>query len=309
MKKHLENESIGVKEKKKKSVRKNLVAYMFIAPNFIGFAVFTMIPIIIAFGLAFCQWDGNNAAKFVGFKNFIDLFHDTFFLNSLLNTFIYSVGTVPLTIAVALGLAILLNQKIIGRGVFRTISCFPYVASIIAVTTVWRMIFHPAKGPVNNILYSFFNVEKSNLPQWFTGHLIILSYILFSLWKSMGYYMVIYLAGLQGISKELYEAGELDGANSWQRFRYITWPQLRPTTFFVIIIMTIGCFKIYDTAVLLAGGGNMSTSSMVLVSFIYQEAFTKWNMGYASAAAIILFLIVLVVTIYQFKNESKYAND
>lgn len=294
---------------KKRNRRKNLVAYTFIAPNFIGFAVFTMIPIVVAFGMAFCSWDGNNAPQFAGLKNFIDLFHDTFFLNSLLNTFLYSIGTVPLTIVIALALAILLNQKIKGRGVIRAISCFPYVSSIIAVTTVWRMIFHSSKGPVNNILYNAFHVPKNDLPQWFTGHLIIVSYILFSLWKSMGYYMVIYLAGLQGISGELYEASDLDGANAWQKFCYVTWPQLRPTTFFVVIIMTIACFKIYDTAVLLAGGSNMSTSAMVLVAFIYQEAFTKWNMGYASAAAIVLFLIVLAVTLFQFKNESKYAND
>ncbi len=294
---------------KKRNRRKNLTAYAFIAPNFIGFAVFTMIPIMFAFGLSFCKWDGNNPAEFVGLKNFIDLFKDTFFLNSLLNTFLYSIGTVPLTIILALALAILLNQKIKGRGLFRAISCFPYVASIIAVTTVWRMIFHASKGPVNNILYNAFHVPKDDLPQWFTGHLIIFSYILFSLWKSMGYYMVIYLAGLQGISGELYEASDLDGANAWQKFKYVTWPQLRPTTFFVVIIMTIGCFKIYDTAVLLAGGSNMSTSAMVLVAFIYQEAFGKWNMGYASAAAFVLFLIVLAVTLYQFKNESKYAND
>ena len=293
----------------KRSLRRDLTAYAFIAPNFIGFAVFTLVPIVIAFGMSFCDWDGSNPAKFIGIKNFTDLFKDTFFVNSLINTFLYSVGTVPLTIIVSLALAILLNQKIKGRGTLRAISCFPYVGSIIAVTTVWRMLFHPSKGPVNNLLYTAFHTPKESLPQWFTGHLIILSYILFSLWKSMGYYMVIYLAGLQGISGELYEASELDGAGTWQKFKYITWPQLRPTTFFVVIILTIACFKIYDTAVLLAGGSNMSTSSMVLVAFIYQEAFTKWNMGYASAAAIVLFLIVLAVTLFQFKNESKYAND
>lgn len=294
---------------KKRNRQRDLIAYLFIAPNFIGFAVFTLVPIIFAVGVAFCNWDGSNPAVFVGLKNFVDLFQDTFFLNALLNTFLYSIGTVPLTIVVSLALAMLLNQKIKGRGIFRTISCFPYVSSIIAVTTVWRMIFHPAKGPANAFLYNVFQVPRGNLPQWFTGHLIIWSYILFSLWKSMGYYMVIYLAGLQGISGELYEASGLDGASTWQKFKYITWPQLRPTTFFVVIIMTIACFKVYDTAVLLAGGGNLSTSAMVLVSFIYQEAFVKWNTGYACAAAIILFLIVLAVTLFQFKNESKFAND
>lgn len=294
---------------KKKILKKNLIAYSFIAPNFIGFAVFTMVPIICAFGLAFCKWDGNNPPVFVGVRNFMDLTHDIFFKSSLINTILYSLGTVPLTMFAALGLALLLNQKIRGRGIYRTIACFPYIGSIIAVTTVWRMLFHPSKGPVNAILFHIFQMEKDNLPQWFSGHLIILSYILFSLWKSMGYYMVIYLAGLQGINKDLYEAGELDGAGKWAKFRYITWPQLRPTTFFVVVIMTIGCFKIYDIAVLLSGSTSLSTSSMVLVSFIYSKAFVNWDLGYASAAAIVLFLIVLSATLFQFKQESRYSND
>lgn len=293
--------------KKSKGRRNNLVAYSFIAPNFIGFAIFTLIPILVAFYMAFCQWDGSNQAQFIGFDNFINLTKDTFFLNALLNTFLYCIGTVPITLIISLGLAVLLNQKIKGRGLIRSIACFPYVGSIIAVTTVWRMLFHPAKGPVNSILLGLFQMDT--LPQWFSGRMIILSYILFSLWKSMGYYMVIYLAGLQGISNELYEAAELDGSGKWQKFRYVTWPQLRSTTFFVVIILTISCFKIYDTAVLLSGTNNMSTSSMVLVSFIYSKAFTNWDLGYASAAAICLFLIVLVVTLIQFKNESKFSND
>ncbi len=303
------NTGIRTKSARQRKAQRNLVAYSFIAPNFIGFAVFTLVPIVIAFYMALCEWDGSNPAKFVGLKNFIDLTSDTFFLNSLINTAIYSFGTVPLTIALSLGLAILLNQKIRGKGVVRVIACLPYVSSMIAVTTVWRMMFHPTKGPINALLYYAFHVPKSGLPQWFTGHLILLSYILFSLWKSMGYYMVIYLAGLQGINSELYEAAELDGASMWQRFRFITWPQLRPTTFFVIIIMTINCFKIYDTAVMLNGSSDMSTSSMVLVSFIYNKAFGAWELGYASAAAIVLFAIVLVITLFQFKNEGKFAND
>lgn len=299
-------QTLSEKEKKRKR-KNNLVAYSFLAPNFIGFAVFTLVPIVVAVYMAFCQWDGSNPAKFVGFDNFVNLAKDEFFLNALLNTFLYCLGTVPITMIAALGLSILLNQKIKGRGFIRAVACFPYVSSIIAVTTVWRMLFHPSKGPVNSILFDLF--QSDALPQWFSGRLIIVSYILFSLWKSMGYYMVIYLAGLQGISNDLYEASELDGAGRWQKFRYVTWPQLRPTTFFVVIILTIGCFKIYDTAVLLSGTNNMSTSSMVLVSFIYSKAFTNWDLGYASAAAICLFLIVLAVTLVQFKNESKFSND
>jgi len=283
----------------------NLVAYSFIAPNFIGFAVFTLVPIVFAFILAFMEWDGSNAIKFVGINNFKQLFEDTFFLAAFKNTIIYVIGTVPLTMVASLALAIVLNQKIVARGIFRTVSFFPYVASLVAITAVWSMIFHPSKGPVNYLLYYVFKVPQDELPKWFSGGLVLFTLILFSVWKYMGYYMVIYLAGLQGISAELYEAASLDGANTWQKFQYITWPQLRATTFFVVVMLTINCFKVYDIAVMLAGGGDgkLSTSATVLVYYIYQNAFNYWDLGYSSAIAMVLFVLVLVVTLIQFKYE------
>lgn len=291
-----------------KETKRDLIAYSFIAPNFIGFMVFTLVPIVFAFALAFMEWDGSNAIKFVAFANFKDLFQDTFFLAALKNTAIYCLGTVPLTMVASLGLAIVLNQKVIGRGIFRTLSFFPYVASLVAITAVWKMLFHPSKGPINSLLYNVFNVPQEELPQWFAGSLVIVSMILFSVWKFMGYYMVIYLAGLQGISAELYEAAGLDGANTWQKFRYVTWPQLRSTTFFVVVMLTINCFKIYDVAVMLAGGGSgeLTTSATVLVYYIYQKAFIDWKLGYSSAVAMVLFLMVLIVTLIQFKGQEKY---
>ena len=200
-----------------------------------------------------------------------------------------------------------LNQKVIGRGIFRTLSFFPYVASLVAITAVWKMLFHPSKGPVNNILLNVFNVPQDQLPQWFTGGLVLFSMILFSVWKYMGYYMVIYLAGLQGISSELYEAASLDGANTWQKFRYVTWPQLSSTTFFVVVMLTINCFKVYDIAIMLAGGGSgeLTTSATVLVYYIYQKAFIDWDLGYSSSVAMVLFLMVLFVTIIQFRGQAK----
>ena len=220
---------------------------------------------------------------------------------------IYCVGTVPLTMVVSLALAIVLNQKVKGRGFFRTVSFFPYVASLVAITTVWSMIFHPTKGPVNYLLMTICGIEQKNLPNWFSGNLIMLTLILFSVWKCMGYYMVIYLAGLQGISSELYEAGSLDGATTWQKFKYITWPQLRSTTFFVVVMLTINCFKVYDIAIMLAGGsqGKLSNSGSVLVYYIYENAFDYWKLGYASAVAMVLFVLVLAVTIIQFAYEKK----
>ncbi len=297
----------GKKKGLSRQAKRNLVAYSFIAPNFIGFCVFTLIPIVFAFSLAFMNWDGSNPIQFAGFSNFKKLFTDTFFKAALKNTVIYCVGTVPLTMLASLALAVLLNQKIKGRGIFRTLAFFPYIASLVAVTSVWKMLFHPSKGPINNILYNVFKVPQEELPQWFTGYLVLLSMILFSVWKYMGYYMVVYLAGLQGISSELYEAAALDGAGAWGKFRYVTWPQLRSTTFFVIVMLTINCFKIYDIAIMLAGGGSgeLTTSATVLVYYIYQKAFIDWNLGYSSAVAMVLFAMVLVITLVQFRIQAK----
>lgn len=297
------------KSRSQRERKRALVAYSFIAPNFIGFAVFTMIPIICAFALGFLHWDGNNAIRFAGLDNFKQLFGDSIFKASLKNTVIYCIGTVPLTMIASLGLAIILNQKIKFRGFFRTVAFFPYVASLVAITAVWAMIFHPSKGPVNAVLYYVFHVEK--LPNWFGGNLILVTLILFSVWKYMGYYMVIYLAGLQGISAELYEAAGLDGAGTWQKFRYVTWPQLRSTTFFVTVMLTINCFKVYDIAIMLAGGGDgrLGTSSTVLVYYIYQKAFIEWDLGYSSAIAMVLFAMVLVITLIQFNGQKKYADE
>ena len=293
--------------KLRKETRRNLVAYSFILPNFLGFAIFTLVPMIFAFVLAFMKWDGSNPIQWVAFSNFTRLFTDKFFISALKNTIIYCVGTVPLTLIFSLGLAIVLNQKVFGRGIFRTLSFFPYVASLVAVTAVWKMLFHPSKGPINSILYNVFNVPQSSLPKWFTGSLVLLSMILFSVWKYMGYYMVIYLAGLQGISGELYEAAGLDGATTWQKFRYVTWPQLSDTTFFVVVMLTINCFKVYDIAVMLAGGGSgeLTLNSTVLVYYIYQQAFVNWDLGYSSAVSMVLFILVLVVTLVQFYVQKK----
>ena len=290
-----------------REAKRDLVAYSFIAPNFIGFAVFTLIPIVFAFILAFMNWDGSNEITFAGLSNFTRLATDTFFTAALKNTIIYVIGTVPLTMIASLGLAIILNQRIVARGFFRTVAFFPYVASLVAITAVWGMIFHPSKGPVNYLLLNVFGVPQESLPKWFSGNLVLVTLILFSVWKYMGYYMVIYLAGLQGISAELYEAGSLDGANTWQKFKYITWPQLRSTTFFVVVMLTINCFKVYDIAVMLAGGGDgkLSTSAMVLVYYIYQNAFNYWDLGYSSAIAMVLFLMVLIITLVQFRYEKK----
>ncbi len=293
---------------RKRKTKRNLIAYSFIAPNFIGFAIFTLGPILFAFVLAFMSWDGNNPIHFVGLGNFMKLGEDSRFKVAFINTIIYCAVTVPLTLSAALVLAIVLNQKIIGRNFFRTISFFPYVASLVAVAAVWNMIFSPGAGIVN-VALSHMGVAKENLPGWAAdAKWAMITVILFSVWKSMGYYMVIYLAGLQGIPGELYESSGLDGANTWQKFRFITWPQLRPTTFFVVIILVINSFKVYDQVYMITQGGP-GTSTLVMVYHIYQTAFvTSTNYGYASAISMVLFAMVLFVTLIQFKGEKNYEN-
>lgn len=287
---------------KQRALRESMVAYSFIAPNFIGFAVFTLIPMVMAVVLAFLKWDGSwaNPIEFVGLKNFIDLFGDAKFRQALWNTIVYAIFTVPLTMVASLGLAMLLNQQIKARNFFRTMMFFPYVASMVAVTAVWNFLFNPAMGPVNMIL-SGLGVE--NLPKWSADpEWAMVTVILFSIWKYMGYFMIIFLAGLQGVNTELYEAAELDGANVWQKFWNVTLPQLRPTTFFVTVMLTIQSFKVYDIFLMITNFGP-GGATRVLVSYVYDNAFVSRNFGYASAVAMILFLLVLAVTLVQFRGQ------
>ena len=290
-----------------RKIKRNITAYLFIAPNFFGFAVLTLLPVLYAFILAFYSWDGNNPMEVIGLDNFVQLWSDGRFWTALKNTIVYTVCAVPSTMGTALGLAVLLNSKMVkGREIFRTVAFFPYVASLVACAAVWNLIFSPGAGLVNNILYAL-GVE--HLPKWAADqHWAMFTIVTFSVWKDMGYYMVIYLAGLQGISGELYEVASLDGANAWQKFRYITLPQLKPTTFFVIIMLTINGFKIYDRVLMITEGGP-GTETLVLVYHIYNVAFGQNHFGYASAIAMVLFLLVLAVTIIQFKGEKNYAND
>lgn len=293
---------------KRRELKKNLIAYSFIAPNFIGFAIFTLGPIVFAFILAFLEWNGSKAPMvFVGLKNITRLFIDSTFHTALWNTILYSLGTVPLTMIFALFLAIILNQKVYFRNFFRTVSFFPYVASLVAVAVVWNMIFNPAKGPVNLFLTWLLNLSEDKLPGWAADkHWAMITVIMFSVWKNMGYYMVIYLAGLQGISPELYEASDLDGVTRLQKFRYITLPQLSATTFFVSVMLIIDCFKVYDQIYMITQGGP-GTSTLVLVYHIYNTAFISWNLGYASSVAIVLFILVLTITLIQFQTEKKIS--
>jgi multiple sugar transport system permease protein len=205
----------------------------------------------------------------------------------------------------ALALAMLLNQPFSGRNFFRTNFFFPYVASLVAVAVVWNMLFHPAMGPVNQLL-SALGVE--NPPRWTASvDWAMPTVIMASIWKGMGYYMVIYLAALQGIPPYLYEAAEIDGASAWQKFRYVTLPMLTPATFFVSIMLTIASFKVFDLILVMTGGGP-GRATNVLVIHTYNTAFREFRFGYSSAIAMVLFVIVLIITIVQFRMEKRWVS-
>jgi multiple sugar transport system permease protein len=294
----------------KKQTRETIIAYSFIAPNFIGFAIFTLVPLVFALILSFLSWDGANPIQFAGLSNFIRLFTDPIFWRAMGNTLLYTLGVVPLTLCCALFLAILLNQKLKARNFFRAVSFFPYVASLVAVAAVWNFIFSPTLGPVNNLLSALFSVPVEKLPRWAADrYWAIPTVIFFSVWKNMGYYMVIYLAGLQGVNPELYEAASLDGANGPQRFRHVTIPQLAATTFFIVMMLIISSFKVYDIFInIFAGADNQLTNTTrVLVYQIYNTAFRSLEFGYASAIAMILFVMVAGITLIQFRLEKKLS--
>ena len=301
--------------------RKNtLVAYSFLAPNFIGFAVFTLVPVICAIALSLFEWNGGDISKmkFVGLENYATIFATKkvaekgigyFFTRAdlgiaLKNTVYYTIVTVPLTIVCALALAMVLN-KIKGAVFFRTVFFFPYVSSMVAICVCWSFMLMK-DGPINQILMALgIPFNKS----WTAdGTMAIWSIILVSVWRNMGYYMVLYLAALQGIPKELMEAATVDGANKWKQFLHVTLPQLKPTTFFVSVMMVISCFKIYDVVAIMTDGGPGRATKM-LVTYIYDEAFVKVRYGQASAISMVLLVIVLLVTILQFGSEKKFSND
>jgi multiple sugar transport system permease protein len=296
-----------IKSKNKKSLKwkDTLTAYSFILPNFIGFVVFTMVPVIVSIALSFMEWDTANPAKFVGLKNFAKLFKDETFKISLVNTLYYTLGTVPLTLVASLLLALILNKGMKGVKLFRASFFLPYITSLVAVAVVWNMLLHPTMGPVNEFLKS---IGIQNPPGWTAStEWALPAVIIASVWRFMGYYMVIYLAGLQGIPGELYEAATVDGANAWHKFKSITIPMLTPTTFFVSIMLVINSFKVFDLILVMTNGGP-GRSTNVLVYQIYNEAFLNFNFGYSSAIAMVLFAIVLGITIIQFKVEEKWVN-
>ncbi len=296
--------TIDVAPKRALVKRNRRIAYLFLLPNAIGFLLFTFGPVVFALVLSFVSWDGANPPEWVGMRNIVRLFGDTGFLISLRNTVIYTATVVPGTVALALFLAVVLNNGV-RRGLtfFRAVHFFPHIASIVAVSVVWQFLFHAEIGPINAFL-RFLGIE--NPPRWTASTTWALpSVIIVNIWRLQGRYMVMYLAGLQTIPSQLYEAATIDGAGGWQKFRFITVPMLNPTTFLVVVMCVINSFKVFSTVFIMTEGGP-GRATTVLVYSIYTEAFINYRFGYASAISMVLFAMIMAVTLVQFRAQERH---
>lgn len=285
--------------------RNRLTAYLFLLPNTVGFLAFVFLPVIFALGISFTNWDGFRPPQLVGFANYARMFGDSNFTIAFWNTIVYTFFSVPFILALAIFLAVLLNQKIILRGAARTILFIPNMAAIVAVAVVWRLLLHPEFGPLNQILRA---IGIANPPRWFgASNSAMASVIIVAIWHKMGYYMVIFLAGLQGIDKQLYEAADIDGASPLRKFFSVSLPMLTPTIFFASVIAVVDSFKVFSLVYVLTRGGPGRATS-VLAFTVYQQAFDAYKWGYASAISFALFVLIMIVTLIQYRGQNRWVN-
>ena len=283
----------------KKLFNENTQINILVLPALIGTLIFIVIPVFFSFYLSFCRWDLLSDIKFIGLKNYIELLSSSAFGLIIKNTFVFAVSTAVIAIIIPLVLAAVLNNKIRGTEFFKTAYFLPFITPMIVIAIAWEWIFDPNNGPLNYIL-------KANINWLYDTKTAMLALIIVSAWKLIGYNMVIFLSGFSSLNPNLYEASKIDGANEIQTFFKITLPLLSPTIFFVLVITTISSFQVFDLIYLMTQGGPMNSTN-VLVYWIYKNAFEFFNIGEASAGAYILFLIILLLTIVQWKTRKKWV--
>lgn len=293
------------KRKRSKLDRREWVAgALFLLPNFVGFLIFTALPVVMGFYISLTDYSGFGEMNFTGLSNYAKMFSDSSFRIALKNNLFYTLTTVPLTLLFSLLLALMLHKKLYGGHVFQTLYFFPNLTSMVAIGCVWLQLFESKNGPVNQLLR---NIGISNPPKWFWGGATALfTIVIVVVWKQAGYYMIMFMGGLKNINPELYEAARIDGAGEWAAFRHITWPMLSPTTFMVTILTFIASFQVFDIINVTTEGGP-GRSTQVLVMRIYQEAFKYGRMGYGSAIGYFLFLIIFLVTAVQWYGQRKWV--
>jgi multiple sugar transport system permease protein len=280
-----------------RSYRSRLTPYLFIAPNLLLFSVFVFFPLLYAAYISVHQWSLIDVPEFAGTQNYARLFSDFQFWQALKNTVIYSAATVPTTLIIGLFLAIGLNRQLAARTLLRSMYFLPVVVSSVATALIAAWLFNDNYGVVNAVLKQAGAgpVAWLSTPQW-----ALPSIILTTLWVRIGFCMVVYLAALQSISPSYYEAAVIDGASRPQQFLYVTWPLLRPTTFLLLILNVIYSFQVFDLIYVMTGGGPGFSTTMI-VQYIYRAAFANSEMGYASAMGMVLFVLILLFTLVQWR--------
>ncbi len=286
-------------------------AYLFLLPSFLGFLIFVLLPVLAALGLSFVDWNLLSPPEFVGVANYKQLLsQDAIFRKVFGNTLFFTVTIVPLQLTLGLALAVALNQSLRGLTFYRLIYFMPVVTNIVAAALVFQWIFNRDFGIISAPLWNL--AETTGLPlappdwlndtKWAKPAVVVLT-----LWKNVGFTMVIYLAGLQAIPAQLYEAAEVDGASAWQRFRHITMPLVSPTTFFLLIIQMIGAFQLFSEAYVMTRGGP-AQATLTIAYYIYQNAFEFGRMGKASAIAWVLFAIIFLATFLQNRLQRRWVH-
>lgn len=271
--------------------------WIFILPALLGTLIFIVIPVICSFGLSFTKWDLLNPIRFVGLDNYKEIFSEALFFKIFWNTVVFAISTSVLGVIIPLVLACILNSKIRGSEFYKTAYFLPFITPMIVIGVVWEWIFDPNIGLLNHILHLHIN--------WlYDTHFAMPALIIVSVWKLIGYNMVIFLSSLSGISQSMFEAAKIDGATPFQTFKNVTIPLLSPSIFFVVIITAISSFQVFDLIYLMTQGGPLDSTN-VLVYAIYKNAFEYFNVGKASAIAYVLFFIILVLTLVQWSLRKK----
>ncbi|WP_019535878.1 carbohydrate ABC transporter permease [Paenibacillus ginsengihumi] len=286
--------------------RKEMIyGFLFVLPPVIGFAVFGLFPALYSIYGAFTDWDGLGRMDFIGLANFRDIFQDEQFFKAAYNTFFLMIG-IPIGLALALLLALALNRGIPGTTTFRVIYYIPVISSLAAISILWSWAYNGDFGLVNQFL-ELLGIEG---PNWLSDKTTVKpALILMMVWKNLGYTMLLYLAALQSVPKDYYEAAQIDGASSFQSLWRITWPMLKPVTFFIVVTNIIGGSQIFTEINIMTPTGGPEYSSATIVFYVWQKAFGNLQMGYASAMAVILGLFIFVVTLIQFRMNERTSRD
>ncbi len=291
---------------------RHVEGYLFISPWLVGTVLFTLGPIVASFALAFTRWNLFTEPQYVGVANFQKLAHDPLFFTAVWTTGYYTVFAVPIGLVIALGLALLVNHKLFGMAFFRMAFFLPNVVAGVAMLLLWKWLFDPNFGLVNVALDWIGGMQMLEWlgvgrPQWLSSRGSAMpAMIVMSFW-GVGGSMMIFLAGLQNIPRELLEAAELDGAGSWQRFFYVTVPLLTPTIFFLMVVGMIGSLQVFNQAYIMTGGGP-AHATLFYALYLFHNAFERFHMGYACAMALILFVITLVASLVQLAISKRWVH-